>query len=290
MELRHITPEPVIIDDQKLSSTRPQGRDFLRKILSQLIKIQKYSAYSFLSFTSLHFSSVIIFPGLNIPIDYCQEAFELARSVYQLGIYEKFLLGSGLIHVLSGVGIRLLKYKLGIFKVKKPKDELIKLRDESRRDIGLGGITSLIGLGYRKSIISQFTNLTPTTFSGYCLIPLISYHVFKFKIIPTLIDGDSSLINLNYISFYLTQTMVKFGNFINFSLILVLIWSSFYHFTSGYLSLTKRFKKIHKRFGYGIITTGTMLGLLSLLRFKSMKLDDGFMGKQFMNYINYIKL
>lgn len=301
IELRHITPEPITLEDLNVVASEKGVPDFdhhirnpiLRKLLYYLLKMQKYSAYTFSSFLGLHLTSVVIIPGLGVPIPLSQEVFEMSRAVYQsIPHFENLvIIGSSVCHVCSGIGIRIIRNR-----IKKNERHHSKLayepviKNEERDDIGLGGITGLIGLGYRKSVISRLIpGLTPLLFSGYMLLPLIGYHFTKFRYIPQIIDGDSSLINLEYITYYLNKSpLEKAGNFINFMALMILVLMGSYHFVSGFLKLNHKYSLKYKKLGYGIIGTLSVLGCISLMRFKSLPLVPGFLGKLFAKYVNYL--
>lgn len=303
-------------------STQPK-RSYRKMLISILYKVQKYSAYTFLGFLGLHASTVIILPGLQIPLDICQESFEIARLVYLSYPFEQVVVSAALIcHVMAGVSIRLVRKMANNNKAinkhpkfHKPRHLNEDMVDPAQEDVdynlstslshqnadtlvsnpydeshGLGGITSLIGLGSRKSIISNLTGLTPLSFSGYCLIPLVLYHISKFKWVPTFVDDDNLLVNLQYINVILNQSMIKWGNALNFLLLLGLIWTASYHFTSGMLKFKKKFLNYYKKLGYGIISGVSIIGIVSMLRLKYVKFDNGYMFNKFMNYINFSRI
>lgn len=295
-ELKKIAPVPIIID----SSTRnepipvnPGPSSFLKKLLKYLFNIQRYSAYAFSSFLGIHVSSVIVSPGIGIPLNITQDVFEMGRAVYTLPYFENIVIfGSAAVHIISGISIRLINNKLkrdrGVaLSSKLPYEPIIK--NDDRDDIGLGGISGLLGLGYKKSWIStKFPQLTPLSFSGYCLIPLILYHFLKFRYLPILVDGDSSLITINYISYYLNYSLLSnVGKLFNCFALIALIWTTMYHWVSGTLKLTRKITIKYKKLGYAITSGISLLGLISLFRFKRASLEPyGFLGKQYIKYLS----
>ncbi|CAG91095.2 DEHA2G23980p [Debaryomyces hansenii CBS767] len=301
IELREVSPEPMTLDDLNLIAKEkgvpnymPHKRNpILSKILYYLLKVQKYSAYTFSSFLGLHLTSVVIVPGLGVPMPLAQEIFEMSRAVYQsIPHFENLIIiGSSICHVCSGIGIRLIRSRLK--EGEKHRSKLVYepvIKNDERDDIGLGGITGLIGLGYRKSMISRLIpGLSPLSFSGYLLLPLIGYHFTKFRQIPSVIDGDSSLINLDYITYYLNKSRLeKIGNVINYVALMGLVVIGSYHFVSGYLKLNHKYSLNYKKIGYTFIGGLSILGCISLIRFKSLPLVEGFIGKSFTNYVNYL--
>ncbi|CUM63037.1 uncharacterized protein PRCAT00000600001 [Priceomyces carsonii] len=291
-ELHEIAPTPINLSlEEQIPSSETNVSPFLKKLLLYLLKIQKYSAYTFTGFLGLHLTSVVIVPGLFAPLSIAQDVFEMSRAVYQsVPNFENIaIIGSSMLHVISGIGIRLIRAKLRQNKThKNPAVMEPIITDTERDDIGLGGITALIGLGYKKSwIATKFPTLTPLSFSGYCLLPLVGYHFFKFRYLPVSIDGDSSLINLEYISYYLTHSSLKnLGNRINYFMIVMLLWVMSYHSVSGLLKYNKKYSLTAKKCGYVIINSITVVGLLSLSRFRGLTVDSsGYFAKQFIKYL-----
>lgn len=304
-------PSPIKYSQEEKQENRRIWRiSMIKKIIPYFIKIQKYSAYSMMGFLGIHLTSVIVIPGLGIPIKICQEFFEMGRNIYH-GIpcfEETMIIGMSFIHVLSGISLRFLRNRLNSDKqiMNKTKQQNHNhnhnqisngetiIHDDRRDDIGLGGITGLIGLGYRKSKISMiWPNMNPLQFSGYLLIPLVGYHFLKFRQIPIWIDDDSSLINLNYISYVLNKSplsgsmMTKIGKSFNWMMLIGLCWNGMYHFTSGWLKIGKKFSINWKKLAYLIINGITLLGIISLSRLSKLKINEsGFLGKLFMKYIN----
>lgn len=302
-QLSPVKPVPV---EQLDSPERPQPqphKSWRKTLISILYKVQKYSAYGFMGFLGLHGTSVILFPGAQLPLDICQDTFEMARLVYLAKPMEMAIATTLIAHVMAGVSIRMLRwankrqaiskkevdYNLSTSISQQNDNYLVdtQLVDESH---GLGGITSLIGLGSRKAIISNLTGLTPLAFSGYCLIPLILFHVFKFRLVPTMVDEDSLLVTLQYVNVVLNESLVKWGNSINLAVLGGLIWTGAYHFTSGTLKFQRKTLDYYKKLGYTIISGVSILGLASLLRLKYFKFDNGYLLKKFINYINFSRI
>lgn len=264
-------------------------------IIPTLYKIQKYSAYSFISFLGIHMTSVIVVPILPIDQGIKDEIFSMGKAIYQsIPLYESIcIFGSVSIHFLSGIGIRLYKkliskknnnHKGNTKKTNERRFELKKLADDDD-DIGFGGLSNLFGLGYRKSFTVKYFGLTPLQFSGYLLIPFILYHGYKFRYIPWEIEGDSSLINLEYISYVLNLKHPLWNTFALGSL----IWIMTYHATNGLLKLQGKFSQNWKKFGLAIVNGMGILGMIAIYLYKTNKdiIDiNGFLGKSFSKYLN----
>lgn len=316
--LKQIQPEPITLEDleKSISNSNPNSISLtpsdsglpygskhqyptLRKIVHYLEKTQKYTGYLFTTFVGLHILSVIIAPGLGVPLSASQDLFELGRAIYQQIPGMEFILvtGCSIAHIASGVGKRLIQSYIrnqrrggAVLKLKLGNNDMPIFDDLERDDIGFGGITGLIGLGYRKSWISRLTpNLTPLTFSGYVLIPVLAYHFIKFRWSPVQVDGDSSLISLQYISHILhfDEVFPKYQKLLNFAGIVFLVWVGLYHMIGGLWKIRRRYSARDKKLGYIIINGLTLLSVISLLRFRRMSLDTGFLAKLFTKYIKH---
>lgn len=298
-ELKQVSPIPIYLDEAAKKDAdlfeESQERSILKKILVALQKVQKYSAYVFTSFVGIHAISVIGVPGIGISLDRSQEVFELGRAVYLSfpGFELSVIIGSSICHVAAGIGARMVRFLLrrqrGINITSRGENTPI-IKSEAREDIGLGGITSLIGLGYRKSIVSKYMpGVTPLQFSGYVFIPLLIYHFCKFRYAPLQLEGDSSLISLNYISFYLKKSPLNtLGNIVNYLALFGLSTVAAYHITYGMLVFQRKSNSRNKKRAYSVIVTVMLLTYISLSRFRKMALAEGFMGKLFARYATYI--
>lgn len=239
-----------------------------------------------MTFYGLHISTINLLPGLRISMDICQETFEMARMVY-LPLSGMIGLSGGL-HVASGIALRYLNSKPANHRERVGNNnDLVKPVDTEDKFYGLGGITGLVGLGSRKSFVSRTLGLSPISFSGYLMIPLIALHLFKFKYSIMAVDGDRSLVSLQYINTVLNNSPVKFGNIINYFALMILIIASSYHITAGMLRFQRKFLIQSKRLGYIIMAALTMTGLSSLSRFKSFNFENAYLLKKFMRYISF---
>ncbi|ODV78852.1 uncharacterized protein CANTADRAFT_26774 [Suhomyces tanzawaensis NRRL Y-17324] len=304
-DLHQVVPIPVDLDaiDNEPLSPGPElwpPKSTTRSVLHGLGVVQKYSAYGFCTFLGLHVASTVIVPILPmVPHEIKQEVFEMARSIYQqVPLFESvMIIGAAAVHVASGIGIRICRNILK--KHKKDTNELRSnftkaleepvIKDDTRDDIGLGGITGILGLGYRKSWISrQLPGMSPLSFSGYILIPLVALHFTKFRYLPIAVGEDSSLVNLDYITYYLNHSKVYLGNALNFGALLLLLWVMMYHSVSGMLRINRKFSMKWKQFGYVVINGVTLMGLATMVVFKRAPVDStGYIGRSFLKYLNH---
>lgn len=231
-------------------------------------------------------TSTVILPGLGIPTSTTHECFEMARNVYMGPVTEPLLVAApAIVHVTCGILLR--GIRMATAPAKRPRERDIVIQDESRDDIGLGGLATIVGLGYKKSWIStNFPSLTPLSASGYVLAAAVGYHYFRMKWSPAAIDGDSSLITLAYVTHYLRDPNWLFlGKLFNGGMLLILLWGSFYHIVSGILRYRRLLSMRARKNAYGVIAVLTGLSVISLTRFARWDLHTGFIGRKFASYL-----
>lgn len=283
--LKQVIPEPLELPSDSDAPSTKKKSSFLTSIIRALTSIQKYSSYTFLGFFGLHIASTVVVPGLGVHADKCQDFFEMCRNVY-LGPLVEYLAiyAAGGIHLASGICLRILRLVNAKPRV-KPSE--IVIRDDHRDDIGLGGLGAFVGLGYKQSwISSNFPSLTPLTFSGYVTAVSLGYHWFKMKWGPMVVDGDSSLVTLKYVTHYLHQSSFgRWGGYFNYAMLVLLLWVSFYHIISGLFKWRRQDRARAKRIAYVVIGIFTSLGMVAIMRMSLWKLDTGYLGKRFAQYL-----
>lgn len=286
-DLKEILPVPVEIEILDHEKKEKPGFQWIHG----LGKIHRYSAYCFLGFLGIHATSVVLVPVLPIEPGIKQDVFEMARGIYHsLPQVENVVLGAGISHVVAGMLSRILRSRTK--SQNKRKLQLLQqspiITDPTRSDIGLGGITSLLGLGFKKSWISlKIPGLSPLAFSGYILIPFLLVHFTKFRWLPISLDGDLSLINLNYITYYLNHSPIRGGNVINIFNLIMLVWLTLYHVVSGMLTFNHKYSVNWKRFGYFVINTFSAIGLFAIWKYKANTVDStGFIATTFKKYLS----
>lgn len=281
-DLRTVVPEPV-----EVIPPNPPQKHYLHRIIAFLQKTQKYSAYGFLTFVGLHVSSVVVAPALGIHAGRCQEFFEMTRAVYLSPLFEYpiIFLASG-VHLAAGVATRALRGMTPKKRIKRRESDIL-IHDARRDDIGLGGLGTIFGLGFKKSCISShFPSFTPLQVSGYVMALALGYHVYKMRFAPAMIDGDSSLINLNFVTHYLRQSFYGIrGVVLNNTMLALLSWVSFYHMVSGLFKYRRQFSLRAKKIAYTVISLFTGLSFVAATRMRVWELDTGFIGRQFGKYL-----
>ncbi|GMF59153.1 unnamed protein product [[Candida] boidinii] len=210
--LTAVAPEPLSEEAIKNLGipAYPDSQPFTTKAINILAKIQQGSAYLFTGFVSLHLASVVVTPALT-DIDTAENVLTAVREVYQSPNTEWILVwGSMFAHVISGFVIRMIRnyntrknYGSKKYKKKDSKytptttDEEKIEKDEDR---GLGGLFSVLGFSSRKSYFAEKTGLSPLALSGYILFPMVLMHAFSIRVLPLIIQGDSSNIDFGFIS------------------------------------------------------------------------------------------
>lgn len=305
-ELNIVSPEPISEVDYPLDednppfgvSIYPHFQKFSYKILKPL---QKYSSYSFSIFSIIHGITISI--GPLISIDSANELLSLGRSLYQSPGFEEFLVwGSLFCHVGSGLLIRSIKIwgdKIRYGKLKNKKLRKQSIVDQNSivkegniniddSEIGLiGGFSNFIGFGFKKNWIFKKFGVTTLILSGWLSLPLILYHVFQVRIIPNMVDGDSSLINFEFISYLFNKDLIlKTLNVTVYSLMSII---TTYHMIFGLIKFLK-VKNLNFRKFIGLlinlISLCTLIGIYNLNKFDISEIPK-FIIKKYDIYLSY---
>lgn len=152
-------------------------------------RIQRYSSYAFTVFTSFHIANVALIPLATRSVAESNRYLLLTRPYYQSLLTEPLLVALPLVaHVGSGIALRLYRRR----------QALQRYGAETRND--------------KRTI--PWPALSGTSALGYALLPLASFHVWTTRILPLYAHGDSSLINLSYISHgFAAHPFVSFTGF-----------------------------------------------------------------------------
>lgn len=152
-------------------------------------RIQRYSSYAFTVFTSFHIANVALIPLATRSVAESNRYLLLTRPYYQSVITEPLFVGIPLVaHVASGIALRLYRRRKA----------LQRYGAETSND--------------KRTI--PWPALSGTSALGYALVPLASFHVWATRILPLYAHGDSSLVNLSYISHgFADHPFVSFAGF-----------------------------------------------------------------------------
>ncbi|QPG74928.1 hypothetical protein FOA43_002266 [Brettanomyces nanus] len=297
MSLQQVPPEPIqpeILEKAPgIPITSPSNTQtpFLSHSISVLAFIQKYSVIPFSLFTFIHLSGVVITPAL-FGIDPGNEVIDIGREVYQTSLTEPIIIGSVISHASSGILLnlfrRILRYKKYGSSRYIPKEEKSTIKTtkdkEEVKDVneGLGGLSSFLGLGSKKALTYRLFGISPISFSGYILCVLLSAHVIKLRFNPLQVDGDSSYVDLSYLSYCIS----KVGAII--PVYTLFVFTGAYHMITGANRFFKLFSKKARKVAYFGIYSLSFLAFVSLIRIARMDPVTGTMAARFHEYLEYI--
>lgn len=268
MPLREVAPEPVEIPIGV--PIRPKSQSYVVRTIRVLSFVQKWSVIPFTMFAGIHLLSVAIVPAF-FGVEAGNDLILAGRELYQMPQVEWGLLISTSAHVISGIllnGLR--KYynyiKYGTSKSKKNHANAKYKKTDERDEVkdinqGLGGITSLLGLGPRKSLSYKWFGLSPLSFSGYIFLGLILGHVYMVRVGPLLTTGDSGIVDLNYVS----KSMQRKGAIVHLPLI-GLVSSGVYHMVVGWNRVLGLFTRRDRLRSYATITSIVAVAGVSMWR------------------------
>ncbi|KAI1815614.1 hypothetical protein GGS20DRAFT_320803 [Poronia punctata] len=145
-----------------------------------LTRIQRYSSYTFTFFAGLHLTNTSLIPMIYRSVPYSEPFFLLTRELYQTRFTEPLLVGLPVLaHVASGVAIR-----------------LIRRHQNKRRYYGDSKPPS----SWTSSSARIWPAFNNVAASGYVFTAVLSAHVAMNRLLPLVIDGDSSNIGLGYVA------------------------------------------------------------------------------------------
>lgn len=289
-ELTPLPPQPVRIDDVGRRNSDLNDLKLRRQssLVPLLLRIRKYSSVSFSVFAVLHGVSVVLAPSVSV--DIADELVMMTRTIYQApGLESVLVWGSLGLHVLSGILLRVMKVykkrKNGVSR-KKNEDKVTYIAHDDQKKLppeyGLGGITSLLGLGARKSFVSRKFGLSPMSFAGYLLIPMILYHIYHNRLVPMIVDGGSSFVNLSFISHLISE-----HRWVTFPGLVALVWLSSYHMITGWMMYLNFYGKRSRKVAYFLINGMALISVLSLSNISKIGPAVGFVAKKFNSYLAY---
>lgn len=236
-------------------------------------RTQKYSSYAFTIFTSFHITNTSLIPLLTRSVSSSNRSLLLTRPYYQSALAEPLLIVIPLAaHITSGIALRFYRRRKA----------LQRYGAETHRD--------------RKTI--PWPALSGTSALGYMLTPLAGFHIWTTRILPLYAHGDSSLINLSYISHgFALHPVISFAGFS--ALVSVGAWhivwgaAKWMGFAPSQVSPHESQKAlVRKRRWYGInaisaLVTGLWLaGSLGIIG-RDGKVD-GWIGKEYDELYRYI--
>ena len=152
-------------------------------------KCQRYSSYTLTIFTSIHLANTSLIPLFTRSVAASEKHLLLAREIYQTPLSEPLLIGLPvLVHVASGVGLRLLRRAQNLRKYGGATPGMHALHRRSRH---AGSSTPSVRIWPALSYISA---------SGYGFAVFFAAHLVMNRVLPLACEGDSSNIGLAYVS------------------------------------------------------------------------------------------
>lgn len=154
-----------------------------------LLRIQKYSSYAFTLFSAFHIANTSLIPLATRSVPQANRYLLLTRPYYQSTLTEPLLVALPLAaHITSGIALRLYRRR----------QALRRYGAETRTD--------------KRTI--PWPALSGTSILGYALVPFAGFHIWTTRLLPLYAHGDSSLINLSYISHgFASHPVVSFAGF-----------------------------------------------------------------------------
>ncbi|KAG6002669.1 hypothetical protein E4U54_000818 [Claviceps lovelessii] len=156
-----------------------------------LTRLQKYSSYAMGIFTALHLTNVSLIPAMTRTVPSSETFLLMTREIYQTTLSEPLIVFVPVLaHVGSGIALRLLR------------------RWQNMERYG-GRTPGLHALGQLRDSLSGESNggavrlwprLSWISVSGYALTVCYGAHVFMNRVLPLLVEGDSSNIGLAYVA------------------------------------------------------------------------------------------
>ncbi|KAI0844258.1 DUF1691-domain-containing protein [Daldinia vernicosa] len=152
-----------------------------------LSRIQRYSSYTFSFFAGLHFANTAVIPLVYKSVPYSEPFLLMARELYQTPYTEPLLVALPVVaHVTSGIAIRLLRRRQNLKRYGGETPGMWALHHSKSPN--------------QKHSTKMWPPLTYISVSGYFFVGLLAAHVGMNRILPLVVDGDSSNIGLQFVS------------------------------------------------------------------------------------------
>ncbi|KAK8099053.1 uncharacterized protein PG998_012294 [Apiospora kogelbergensis] len=160
--------------------------------LYYLTRIQRYSSYTFGFFAGLHVANTSVFPLVYRSVPYSEPFLLMAREVYQTRFSEPLLVALPILaHVASGVAIRLIRRSQNLQRYGGATPGMYALHRSK---------SSSTTSSSKSNNQSGWPMLSYTAISGYVFAPILASHIFMNRVLPLMVEGDSSNIGLQYVA------------------------------------------------------------------------------------------
>ncbi|KAI1748927.1 hypothetical protein F4782DRAFT_515134 [Xylaria castorea] len=158
-----------------------------------LTRIQRYSSYTFTFFAGLHLANTSLIPLVYRSVPYSEPFLLMTRELYQTRLTEPLLVGLPVLaHVVSGLTIRLLRRNQNKKWYHGDAHPGFWASASSKTSLS----SSPASHGHSR-IWPVFSNIAA---SGYMFAVLLTSHVAMNRVLPLIMDGDSSNIGLGYVA------------------------------------------------------------------------------------------
>ncbi|KAI5924554.1 hypothetical protein F4810DRAFT_664175 [Camillea tinctor] len=166
-----------------------------------LTRIQRYSAYTFGFFTGLHLTNTAIIPLIYRSLPYSEPFLLLTRELYQTTFTEPLLVGLPILaHITSGIALRLIRRRQNITRYYGGATPGMWALHHSSTSSSSSSSRS----NSHTRVWPAFTNVA---LSGYVFAPLLASHVFVNRVLPLIVEGDSSNVGLQYVAHGFATTL-----------------------------------------------------------------------------------
>ncbi|KAJ2892122.1 putative dimethylguanosine trna methyltransferase protein [Zalerion maritima] len=158
--------------------------------LFYLTRIQKYSTYTITAFASLHFATTSLIPLLNNSVAASESPLLLAREIYQTPTTEPLLVGLPVVaHVASGLAIRFIRRSQNLKRYGSTATP--GLWAQHAKKMSESGTIYIYRIWPHVSYIS---------ISGYAFSVFFGAHVIMNRLLPILVEGNSSSTGLAFVA------------------------------------------------------------------------------------------
>ncbi|KAI1859304.1 uncharacterized protein JN550_012113 [Neoarthrinium moseri] len=161
-----------------------------------LTRVQRYSSYTFTLFAGLHMANTSLIPLIYQSVPYSEPFLLMTREIYQTRISEPLLIGLPIAaHILSGLSLRLIRRHQNLKRYGGETPGMYALHRANTSKT-----SSSVASGGSRSALRMWPPLSYVSISGYVLIVPLAAHVFINRVLPLVVEGDSSNIGLQYVA------------------------------------------------------------------------------------------
>lgn len=170
-----------------------------------MTRIQRYSTYTFTTFTALHLATTSLIPLAVGSVRGSESYLLLARELYQTTWSEQLLVTlPAVAHVASGIALRLIRRNQNLKRYGGATPGVAALR----RSKTTSSSTSTSSGSTSSHSSTGWPPVSAISASGYGFAALLAAHVFVNRGLPLLVEGDSSNIGLAFVAHGLARHAV----------------------------------------------------------------------------------